>query len=154
MLDLLKLLWSAPDDRRMTDMNPEPSVAICALLLEASEVDQQCPPEEQALVRALLQDRFQLDEVALDALITETRKQRTRAGDLWPFTHFLRRTYQPEQKLELLVMVWQVILADKRLDPYEEQWVRRLPEMLAVNGSTMIEAKRRARELEAQKRSA
>jgi len=149
MLDLLKGFLTAPEDRRMTDLNPDLSVAVCALLLEASEVDQQAPPEEQALVRDLLKRRFGLDEASLDQLIAETRRQRTHTGDLWPFTHYLRRTYQPEQKLELLTMVWQVILADSRLDPYEEQWVRRLPEMLAVNGSVLIEAKRRARELHA-----
>jgi uncharacterized tellurite resistance protein B-like protein len=146
MLDLLRSLWSAPaDGRRMTDLNPDPAVAVCALLLEASEVDQQTPPEEQALVRSLLGKRFGLDPAALELLIAETRRQRTRSGDLWPFTHFLRRTYVEEQKLELLVMVWQVILADRKLDPYEEQWARRLPEMLAVNASVNIEAKQRAR---------
>lgn len=146
MLEILRALWSGTaDGRRMTDLNPDPAVAVCALLLEASEVDQQAPPEEQAVVRALLGQRFGLDAAALELLIAETRRQRTHTGDLWPFTHFLRRTYPPEQKLELLVMVWQVILADRKLDPYEEQWARRLPEMLAVNASVMIEAKQRAR---------
>jgi uncharacterized tellurite resistance protein B-like protein len=149
MLELLKALWAPQDDRRMTDLNPDPAVAVCAVLLEASEVDQQAPPEEQALVRSLLSKRFGLDEAHLEALIAQTRAQRSRTGDLWPFTHYLRRTYTPEQKEELLVMVWQVLLADHRLDPYEEQWARRLPEMLAVNGSLMIEAKQRARALSA-----
>jgi uncharacterized tellurite resistance protein B-like protein len=147
MLAQLRALWAAPDGRRMTDLTPDPAVAVCALLLEASEVDQQTPPEEQALVRSLLRERFGLDAAALEVLIGETRRQRTRTGDLWPFTHFLRRAYPPEQKLELLVMVWQVLLADRKLDPYEEQWARRLPEMLAVNASVMIEAKQRARVL-------
>jgi len=148
MLDKLKALWSPQTrSRRMTEFNPDPAIAVCALLLEASEVDQESPPEEQAVVHALLRERFTLDENALERLLAETRLERSRSGDLWPFTHFLRRTYSPEQKLELLVMVWQVILADRRLDPYEEQWARRLPEMLAVNGSLMIEAKLKARTL-------
>ncbi len=150
MLDKLKALWAPQtNNRRMTEFNPDPAIAVCALLLEASEVDQSSPPEEQAVVRALLKERFALDEAALELLLAETRQVRSRSGDLWPFTHFLRRTYSPEQKLELLVMVWQVILADRRLDPYEEQWARRLPEMLAVNGSLMIEAKLKARALAA-----
>ena len=150
MLEVLRSLWSTgAEDRRMTDLQPDPAVAVCALLLEASEVDQQSPPEEQALVRALLRERFGLDPAGLEQLLAETRRQRKKTGDLWPFTHYLRRTYLPEQKLELLVMVWQVILADRKLDPYEEQWARRLPEMLAVNPSVMIEAKQRARALAA-----
>ncbi len=148
MIDKLKALWSSGQQgRRMTEFQTDPATAVCALLLEASEVDQQSPPEEQALVRSLLKERYALDEAALDELLARTRQERTTTGDLWPFTHYLRRTCSPDQKLELLVMVWQVIFADKRLDPYEEQWARRLPEMLAVNGSVMIEAKLRARAL-------
>lgn len=148
MIDKLKALWSSGQQgRRMTEFQTDPATAVCALLLEASEVDQQSPPEERALVRALLKHRYALDEAALEELLARTREERSTTGDLWPFTHYLRRTCSPEQKLELLVMVWQVILADRRLDPYEEQWARRLPEMLAVNHSLMIEAKLRARSL-------
>jgi uncharacterized tellurite resistance protein B-like protein len=148
MIDKLRTLWSSGrPGRRMTEFQTDPATAVCALLLEASEVDQQSPPEEQALVRSLLKDRYGLDESALEQLLARTREERSTTGDLWPFTHYLRRTCSPEQKLELLVMVWQVIFADRRLDPYEEQWARRLPEMLAVNTSLMIEAKLRARAL-------
>ena len=150
MIDKLKALWSAgPSGRRMTDFQTDPATAVCALLLEASEVDQMSPPEEQALVRALLQGRFNLDDAALDGLLDKTRRERMGTGDLWPFTHYLRSTYTEPQKLELLTMVWQVLLADRRLDPYEEQWARRLPDMLAVNASVMIEAKQKARALSA-----
>jgi len=148
MIEKLKALWSSGQPgRRMADFQTDLATAVCALLLETSEVDQQAPPEEHALVRSLLKERYALDEPALEQLMAKTRQERATTGDLWPFTHYLSRTLSPEQKLELLVMVWQVIFADRRLDPYEEQWARRLPDMLAVNGSLMIEAKQRARAL-------
>jgi uncharacterized tellurite resistance protein B-like protein len=150
MLDKLKALLAPIDGkRRMTEFNPHPAVAVAALLLEASEVDQAAPQEELDVVYSLLKERFGLDDGALEALLTTTRLERREAGDLWPFTHFIRRTYSPEQKYDLLIMVWQVILADRRLDPYEDQWARRLPEMLAVNASLNIDAKLKARALAA-----
>ncbi len=146
MLDKLKALWSGGDaSRRMTEFTPDPAMAVAALLLEASEVDQEAPPEEQALVRTLLHQRFGLDPEATETLLQEARRVRKQAGDLWPFTHAIQRTYTPEQKRDLLILVWQVLLADRRLDPYEEQWARRLPEMLAVNPSVNIDAKLHAK---------
>jgi uncharacterized tellurite resistance protein B-like protein len=150
MLDKLKALLSVPASHpRLTEFNPDPVVAVAALLLEASEVDQEAPPEEQAVVHKLLKERFGLADAGLEEVLAETRRVRKQAGDLWPFTHFIQRTYTPEQKRDLLIMVWQVIFADRRLDPYEEQWARRLPEMLAVNPSANIEAKLRAKALAA-----
>jgi uncharacterized tellurite resistance protein B-like protein len=146
MLDKLKALWFGDTgSRRLTEFTPDPAMAVAALLLEASEVDQETPPEEQALVRTLLHQRYGLDPDHTEALLADARRVRKQAGDLWPFTHAIQHTYTPEQKRDLLIMVWQVLLADRRLDPYEEQWARRLPEMLAVNPSVNIEAKLRAK---------
>ncbi len=148
MLNLLKS-WLQGNDlpRRLTDSPPDTAVAVCALLLEAAEADNEFTPEERTLIQAQLRGRFHLSDAEVEQLIQETQKQRAAAVDAWPFTHAIRTHYTPEQKRELLVMVWQILLSDAKLTADEEQWARRLHEMLAVNHSLLMDAKREARSL-------
>jgi len=144
---LRALLQGPPEERRLTDFKTEPAVAVCAVLLEAAETDGPITPAEQQLIQRLLRERFDLDEAAASALMDTARAELGRTPDAWPFTHFIRQHGTPEQKQDLLVMIWQVILQDQRSDPHEEQWARRLVEMLAVNQSVLIQAKEQARGL-------
>lgn len=146
MLDKLKSLFqTTPDSIRLTEVEPDMRVAVCALLLEAAEVDQQVPEEERLTIRRLLMREYELDQAAVEELIEATHKARGEMSDLWPFTHAIARAYSSEQKLDLLEMVWLVIFADDKLDPYEDQLARRLQQMLSVNHSVLMEAKSRAR---------
>ena len=139
-----KWFYSTGESRARTA--PDLSVATCALLLEAAEADQEVPPEEHAAIVSLLQEHFSLSLEEVEQLIAQTQRERSGATDLWPFTNAISRAYAPEQKLELLVMVWRVIFADGRLDPYEDQLAHRLERMLSVNHSLLMEAKALARQ--------
>jgi len=148
MLHLIKaLLQGSESSRRLTDNPPDLAVAVCALLLEAAEADDNFTAEERALIKAQLRRRFSLDEQGVEDLIRDTQAQRSAAADAWPFTHAIRVQYTPDQKRELLVLVWQILLSDEKLTASEEQWARRLHEMLAVNQSLLIDAKQRARKI-------
>jgi len=147
MLDKLKAMFTpSAGPLRLGDSAHDMRVAVCAVLLEAAEVDQQVPAAERRTIRELLKREFDLSDSAVEALIADTRTARNNASDLWPFTTAIARVYSPDQKLNLLQMVWQVIFADNRLDPYEDQLARRLQAMLSVNHSLLMEAKKRARQ--------
>ena len=124
----------------------DPQVATCAILLEMAESDQDFDPQERSLIQSMLQAHFGLDEAQVRGLISQTEQARARASDLFPFTRAISEQYAPEQKLALLVMVWRVIFADGRLNPYEDQLAHRLQRMLSVNHSLLMDAKRLARE--------
>jgi len=125
---------------------PDPLVASCAILLEMAESDQDFDTEERRLIESMLQERYSLGAEEVKALIEQTERERTRHSDLFPFTHAITQRYTPDEKRNLLVMVWRVIFADGRLNPYEDQLAHRLQRMLAVNHSLLMEAKRLARE--------
>jgi len=141
------LLQGSGSARRLTEHLPDMTVAVCALLLEAAEADNDFTAEERTLIARQLQQRFGLDAGGAEALMRETEQQRAAAADAWPFTHAIRKAYSPEQKQELLVLIWQILLSDKNLTAHEEQWARRLHEMLAVNQSLLMEAKQQARQI-------
>lgn len=137
---------SDPGSTRLTETRQDMSIAVCAILLEAAEVDNEVPEEERETIRTLLRREFDMSETEVEELIELTHQARGDASDLWPFTNAISSTYTPDQKRDLLVMVWQVIFADNRLDPYEDQLAGKLQMMLSVNHSLLIEAKQIARE--------
>jgi uncharacterized tellurite resistance protein B-like protein len=148
-MNKLKQLIAAPAmglrGNRRTEA-PDPLVASCAILLEMAESDQDFTGEERRLIESLLQEKLGLSGEEVKALMVQTEKERARATDLFPFTHAIAESYTPEQKRTLLVMVWRVIFADGRLNPYEDQLAHRLQRMLAVNHSLLMEAKQLARQ--------
>ena len=149
MLDRIKeYLSEAKGSARLTEQLPEEQVALCAILLETAEADRQFLPEEYKEIVLQLRAYFGLSKKQVEGLIALTEEERAKSNDLWPFTHAIARTYTPEKKAEVLAMVWQVIFADNRLDPYEEQLARRLQSLLSVNHSVLMAAKAKAREIQ------
>jgi uncharacterized tellurite resistance protein B-like protein len=114
------------------------------LLLEAAEADHDFTAKERELISRQIQARFGLAESEVEALIAETQRRRAEAGDAWPFTHAIRRYYSPEQKKDLLVVIWRILLSDDTLTAGEAQWARRLRDMVSVNHSVLMDAKRLA----------
>lgn len=146
MLEKLKNLLAAPSGpTRLTETKPDLKVAVSAVLLEMANADGEFDPSERETIVVLLRDQFDMGAAEVEDLIALTEAERAKVPDLWPFTNAIARTYTPEEKLEVLVMVWQVVFADSRLDPHEEMLVRKLQLMLAVNHSVVIEAKTSAR---------
>ncbi len=145
MIDKLKGLLAGGSKPEKT-APPDRKVATAAILLEVAESDLDFAPEEHAVIVSMLGEQFDLDRGEVDALIEEAHRQRAGHPDLWPFTNAIGKAYSPDQKLELLVMVWRVIFADGRLDPYEDQLAHRLERMLSINHSLLMEGKRLARE--------
>lgn len=147
MLERLKSLFHhIQGSPRLTEHLPEEQVAVCAILLEVAESDQDYDQNEHQVIVQQLQHYFSLGQAAVEALIATTQEERTHSADLWPFTRAIAAAYDPDRKREVLTMVWQVIFADGRLDPYEDQLARRLQTMLSVNQSVLIDAKQLARE--------
>ena len=152
MFDRIKhLLSDHPGSPRLTEMKPEERVAVCAILLEVAEADRDEAPLEFREVTTQLQNHFGLSEAEVEELIALTEAQREASTDLWPFTTALARDYTPERKQEVLAMVWQVIFADGKLDPYEDHLARRLQAMLSVNHSVLMAAKAQARAVQKQR---
>ena len=147
MLDKLKALLSGEEGSGPQSANlPDEPVAVTAILLEAAEADQTVDPEEHDMIVSMLSEHYALDQAEVKDLIERTQQHREKSVDLWPFTRAISTRFSPEKKRDLLVMVWQVVFADGRLDPYEEQLTRRLQSMLSVNHSLIIEAKTLARQ--------
>lgn len=145
MFDRIRSFLVEEGSHRQSENLPEEQVALCAILLEVAEADRDFAPEEHREIILQLQGHFGLDATQVEKLIALTNEERGKSTDLWPFTRQIASSYSVPQKEAVLTSVWQIILADGKLDPYEEQLARRLQTMLSVNQSVLIAAKMKAR---------
>jgi len=61
--------------------------------------------------------------------------------DLWQFTSLINENYSPEEKIQLIELVWKVVYADGRLDMHEDYLVKKVAHMLNLRHGEMIDAK-------------
>ena len=65
---------------------------------------------------------------------------------MFQFTQLVNQHYDHDAKIQLVENLWQLALADGRLDKYEEQFVRKISGLLHVAHSDFIKAKLRAKD--------
>ncbi|MEX2648055.1 MAG: TerB family tellurite resistance protein [Alphaproteobacteria bacterium] len=126
---------SATDDARL---------AAAALLVEAALADGTDAPVEAAIITRLVRDRFGLDADAARALVDAGRASALGSADLVRHTRALKQALEPEDRVEILVALWQVVLADGTLDGYEDALVRQVAGLLHVTDRDRAAARRSA----------
>lgn len=116
-------------------------VAACALLLEMASIDDEFSETEEQGIVAILEKEFGLaDEMAKEVmeLAGEELKENV---DVWQFTSLINKNYSPDEKIELMELVWKVVYADGHLDKHEDYLVKKLSRMLNLSHKEMIDAK-------------
>ena len=119
-------------------------LAVAALLLEMTRMDETVRAEECARVEEAIRERFELTPQEAQELLALAEAEREDATDYFQFTSLINRHYGPEERVELIVALWQIAYADAALHQYEEHLVRKLAELLHVPHAQFVAAKHRA----------
>jgi uncharacterized tellurite resistance protein B-like protein len=120
-------------------------VATALLLIEVGRADYADDLAEGATMLASLKQFFALDDAAAALLLEEARSTADRAVELQQFTRRLHEQLSTAEKLRVVEMLWQVALADSRLDKHEDHLVRRIAELMYVSHSDLIRIRNRVR---------
>jgi len=120
-------------------------VATALLLIEVAKADFAGDAMEDATIAASLKQFFALDDAAVQLLVEEARTEADRAVELQRFTRRLHEQLSIAEKHRIVEMLWQVALADRKLDKHEDHLVRRLAELLYVPHSDLIRIRNRVR---------
>jgi len=122
-------------------------IATCALLLEMSQIDGDfSESERESILSTIRKDYHVSDEHA--AAIIEAADEELRGNlDLWQFTSLINRNYTPEEKIEIIEMVWRIAYTDGKLDKHEDFLVHKLADLLHLTHRQLIDAKIKVREI-------
>lgn len=116
-------------------------LATAVLLLEVARADTEHSGDELASLRGALARDFGLPPEDLDRLVEEAGVHADRAVSLYEFVQAVNRGRSPEQKRALLQRLWDVAVADGRIDPHEEALLRKLTDLLHLDHADYIAAK-------------
>ena len=110
----------------------ELQLALAALLVEAAYSDDHFEPAERSVIARLLSCRFKLSQPEAQALLAAGEAEAGRAAELFRFTRVVNERLSPEQRVELVEMLWEVAYADGVLDQYEDSLLRRVGGLIYV----------------------
>lgn len=120
-------------------------LAIGALLLEMTHMDGEVWPEQREAVEAAVLEHFDLAADETAELLELAEAERADSTDYFQFTSLINRAYTPEQKIELVELLWRIAYANESLHIYEEHLVRKVADLLYVPHSAFIAAKHKVR---------
>ena len=146
VLDKLLSLFS----RHETTEEPEieTDLAAASLMLEVSWSDHDVGAAELLTMRRLLSELYDLSEDKVDALIEDAQDRLSVNVGLHPYTSFLNEHLDEEARFQVICALWQLALADDRIDKLEEHTIRRASDLLYLSHSRFIEAKIRAKAMQ------
>lgn len=145
MLERLKrfLAGSEPNARAADKTAEDLHLAATALMVEAALQDGHVEDVELAAIRSMLQSHFAIPEREANALIEEGQRAAREATQLFEFVRAVNDALAPEERVEILEMLWQVAYADGELHDYEANLVRRVAGLLYVPDQESGSARKR-----------
>jgi len=126
-------------------------LATIALMLEVAESDFEEQPEEKALIKSLIKESFNLNENDTHELFKLAQDKFHSSTDSFEFTRLINQTYTAQQKVELIENLWRIAYADKVLDKYEDNIIRRIADLIYVSHKDFIKTKLQVEQQEAQR---
>lgn len=119
----------------------EVALAVTALMVEIMHMDGKLEEAEHSEIVLALENRFGLSQPEIHALIKAAEKEVYKARDLHQFTSTVVKEFSTQERINLLSEVWCVAMADGLVDPYEEQLIRRMSELMGLHHRQFIQAK-------------
>jgi uncharacterized tellurite resistance protein B-like protein len=120
------------------------ALAVTALLIEAARMDDGFDGEERATIERLLAERFDLAPTAVRALVEEAEAAVRHSTQFFPFTQEICKRLEPEARVKIIEMLWEVAYADGVHDPQEDMLVRRIAGLIYVPDGERGAARKRA----------
>jgi len=135
--------WLAGEARRPGE--PEDiQVAIVALLVQAARLDDHFDASERAAIARILAESFELDDAGSRRLVEAASQRAQDATQLLPFTRMVVDQLAPPERVRVIEMLYEVVLADGTLDPEEDALVRRIAGLIYVPDQDRGAARKRA----------
>jgi uncharacterized tellurite resistance protein B-like protein len=121
-------------------------LATAVLVVELVRSDEKERLVESAVAVELLQQRFGLGEEEAQGLCELAEKELEDSVSLHRFTRSLMDDLSEGERVHLIEMLWRVALADDRLDPHEDYFVRKVADLLYVPHRELIRMRERVRD--------
>jgi uncharacterized tellurite resistance protein B-like protein len=112
-------------------------MATCAVLIEIANSDSEFADVEKDLIMRLIKDEYELSDNEVSELM-ELSHQSLDDGTVTSveFIEIINRDFSSDQKIAVLKNLWRLVLVDKRLDSFEDFYLRHIEKSLGVSAES------------------
>ena len=143
MFQSLKNIFSGDQGINLENQNDEIDI-LCGLMIEAANTDGKITQEELNKISFSLINVFKEDPKIVEESLGKAFKNKDNSKSLYFYTSKLNKSYTDDQKIQLLEILWEIILADNELHDFEANLIRRLAGLLYISDVECGNAKIRA----------
>ncbi len=150
MIDLIKKFFGKMTKNGSTGRGEsfhDIRIATCALLLEMSQIDGDFSESERESILSTIRKDYHVSDEHATAILEAADEELRGNLDLWQFTSLINRNYTPEEKIEIIEMVWRIAYTDGKLDKHEDFLVHKLADLLHLTHRQLIDAKIKVRKV-------
>ena len=115
----LKNIFSADQNINLKNENNEIDI-LCGLMIEAANTDGKITQEELNKISHSLINVFKEDPKIVEESLNKAFENKDNSKSLYFYTSKLNKSYTDDQKIQLLEVLWEIILADNELHDLEE----------------------------------
>ena len=143
MLQSLKNIFANDQILNAETKNTEIDI-LSGLMIEAANTDGEVTQEELNKISYSLINVFKEDPKAVEVSLTKAFENKDNSKSLYYYTSKLNKSYSNENKIKLIEVLWEIILADNEIHDFETNLIRRLAGLLYISDVECGNAKIRA----------
>ena len=143
MFQSLKNIFSGNQGINLENVHNEIDI-LCGLMIEAANTDGKITQEELNKISHSLISVFKEDPNKVEESLGKAFENKDNSRSLYYYTSKLNKSYSHEQKIKLIEVLWEIILADNELHDFETNLIRRLAGLLYISDVECGNAKIRA----------
>ena len=118
-------------------------LAVASLMITTAKHDGIFDEIEKDEILKLLNNYFKLTDESLSNLYEASVAMVDNASDIHQFTSKINSSLDDEEKLVIIEMLWKIIIADGRIDDYENALIRKLSGLLYIDDFKVGEIKKK-----------
>ena len=143
MLQSLKNIFAGDQILNTESENKEIDI-LSGLMIEAANTDGEVTQEELNKISHSLINIFKEDPKSVEVSLTKAFENKDNSKSLYYYTSKLNKSYSNENKIKLIEVLWEIILADNEVHDFETNLIRRLAGLLYISDVECGNAKIRA----------
>ena len=143
MLQSLKKIFNADQSISIESESKEIDI-LSGLMIEAANTDGEVTQEELNKISHSLINVFEEDPKVVEESLTKAFENKDNSTSLYYYTSKLNKSYTNEQKIQLIEVLWEIVLADNKVHDFETNLIRRLAGLLYISDVECGNAKIRA----------
>ena len=143
MLQSLKNIFASDHILNAETENTEIDI-LSGLMIEAANTDGEVTQEELNKISHSLINVFKEDPKAVEVSLTKAFDNKDNSKSLYYYTSKLNKSYSNENKIKLIEVLWEIILADNEIHDFETNLIRRLAGLHYISDVECGNAKIRA----------